>query len=173
MRIKIKLPKKLKDEALALAQERNKKEKRFGGKTYNDTMTAQNSHNLGIIGEAIAAYYLEVPIDSRIFHNKGDDGVDLVHPTLGNIAVKTTTYWDDPYLRAEVKRDFEIIDTYILCYVNPNLDETWIIGYISRDELHKNAKVRKLGKFLPLNYILGEDKLQCLSNIKNEKEVPI
>lgn len=165
MRIKVKLPKKLKDEALALAQERNKKEKRFGGKTYNDTMTAQNSHNLGIVGEAITAFHLGVPIDSRIFHNKGDDGVDLVHPTLGNIAVKTTTYWDDPYLRAEVKRDFEIIDTYILCYVDPTLDETWIIGYITRDELHRVATKRKLGRFLPENYICKEQDLKCLASL--------
>lgn len=165
MRIKVKLPKKLKDEALALAQERNKKEKRFGGKTYNDTLTAARSHEIGIIGEAISAYHLGVPIDSRIFHNKGDDGVDLVHPILGNIAVKTTTYWDDPYLRAEVKRDFEIIDTYILCYVNPTLDETWIIGYISRNELHQVGVQKKLGKFLPTNWICKEGSLKCLASL--------
>lgn len=161
MRIKIKLPKEKKEEALALALQRNKKEKRFGGKTYNDTMTAQNSHNIGIIGEATVAYYLNIPIDSRIFHNKGDDGVDLVHSTLGNIAVKTTTYYEEPLLRAEVKRDFEHIDHYVLCYVSPTLDKTEIIGYISRTELHQKGKRKKLGRFLPENWIAKEADLVC------------
>ncbi len=166
-RIKIRLPKKQREYALDLAKQRNKKEKRFGGKTYNDTMTAQDSHNMGIIAEAAVAYYLGVEISSRIFHNKGDDGVDLVCPVYGNIAVKSTSYFDDPFLRAEVKRDFEHINTYILCYVSKDLKDIWIIGQIPRSELHIKGKRKKLGRFLPENWIAKESDLLPL--IKKEK----
>lgn len=155
-RIPIDLPQDKREEALDLAKQRNKKEKRFGGKTYNDTMTAQDSHNMGIIAEAATAHFLGVDIDRRIFNNKGDDGVDLVCPKFGNIAVKSTSYYDDPYLRAEVKRDFEIIDTYILVYVSPTLDKIELVGYISRKDLHTKGKQKKLGRFLPTNWICKE-----------------
>lgn len=158
-RIPIDLPQDKREEALDLAKQRNKKEKRFGGKTYNDTMTAQDSHNMGIIAEAAVAHYLGVDIDRRIFNNRGDDGVDLVCPRFGNIAVKSTSYYDDPYLRAEVKRDFDIIDTYILVYVAPTLDKIELVGYISRKDLHTKGKRKKLGRFLPENWICKEGDL--------------
>ena len=159
-RIQIFLPQEKRDYALELALQRNKKEKRFGGKTYNNTMTAQNSHNMGILAEAAVAHHYNVDIDSRIFNNKGDDGVDLVIPRFGNVAVKSTTYWDEPLLRAEVKRDYDIIDYYFLVYVSKALDETWLIGYTTRTDLHAKGVQKKLGRFLPLNWIMTEKNLK-------------
>lgn len=158
-RIAIQLTEAQKQDVLDLAKQRNKKEKRFGGKTYNDTMTAQDSHNMGLMAEMAVSVYLGVDVDRRIFNNKGDDGVDLVCPKFGNIAVKSTSYYDDPYLRAEVKRDFEIIDTYILVYVAPTLDKIELVGYISRKDLHTKGKKKRLGRFLPENYICKEGDL--------------
>lgn len=165
MRIKIDLPPELRQEALDLAKERNKKEKRFGGKTYNGTMTAQNSHDMGLLAEMAVSFYLGIEVDKRIFHNKGDDGIDLVHQKLGNIAVKSTSYEVDPYLRAEVKRDFDIIDNYILCYVSKDLQDIYIIGYISRTDLHTRGVKKKLGRFLPENWIVGEKDLKCVKSL--------
>jgi hypothetical protein len=168
MRVKVKLTPKQLEYALDLARQRNKKEKRFGGKTYNDTMTATDSHTIGMIGESIAAKYLKVKVDSRIFHNKGDDGIDLTTPGGLRIAVKTTTYKDKPFLRAEVKRDFEEIDIYILCYVSKDLQETYIIGYITRDKLHQVGKQKKFGRFLPLNWVCVETDLSPITDLKGQ-----
>jgi len=158
-KVKVKITKKEMEYVVDLAKQRNQKEKRFGGKTYNDTMTAGNSHLIGLIGEFIAAKYLGVKVDDRIFANKGDDGIDLVHPIHGNIAVKTSTY-EDAWLRAEEKRNFDYLDMYILCYVSKDLKDTYLVGYISRDKLHELCPVpKKLGRYLPPNRIAKSEDL--------------
>lgn len=169
MRIKAKLKPKEVAYVKALAAKRNAKEKRFGGKTYNDTMTSQYAHTIGLAAEFAVAKLLDLQLDDNIYDNHGDPGVDLTIVIDGKelgIAVKATTYKEDPFLRAEVKRNFENIDIYILCYVNKdNIADVEIIGWQYRTVVEK-AKIRKFGRFGPQNYVLTEKELKGIHELK-------
>jgi len=160
MRLKIKLKPKVLKEALDFAEKRNKKEKRFGGKTYNDKHTALQAHSIGIIAEAAVASLFGLDFDKRVFEGSGDDGIDLTLPKVGICAIKCTTYSDNPYLRAEVRHHTDDIGVYVACYVNKDdLKDVWIIGWEYGVEVAKR-KPRKLMRYGPWNYIIEEKDLR-------------
>jgi len=120
----------------------NKKEKRFGAMTYSGgkiTRQSLEAHVIGMVAELAVAHYFD--IDRRIFEDHGDDGQDLFLPHYGITQVKSTTYWKDPWLRAEVKHDHEEIQTYMLACVNPhNYNRIELIGQLPRNEVIKLPK---------------------------------
>lgn len=145
---------------LQFAEQRNKKARRFGDKTYANKQGGLMAHSIGIVAELAVANLFQVKFDDRIFDNHGDDGVDLVLPVVGCTAVKATTYLKDPLLRVEIKRAFPIISIYIGCAVDSaNLRKVYMFGW-QYSVLVEAAKQRKFSQYGPLNYVLDESQLR-------------
>lgn len=164
--IKIKITKKLRTEAETLGKARNEKSKRFGQRLYSETSkikSGNETHYLGVIAELTVAKYFSIEMNKEIYDSHGDCGHDLIIPGLGKTELKTTTYVNDPFLRAELKKDHEGIDNYLLVAVDD--DYAYIIGYIPRSELIL-LKPRKLLKFGPVNYIATTKELYPIKGIK-------
>jgi hypothetical protein len=147
--------------ALDLAKKRNQKEARFGAMTYGGKRKSLEAHLIGIVPEMAISIICNAEIDSRIFTDHGDDGVDLVSKDNGVMSIKATTYYDDPYLRVEQEHFREDVNSYILCYYNPSNDpfEIEIIGWASANDVKKGKQQRLLDDG-PLNYILTEGELR-------------
>ena len=160
-RVKIDLPQEKLQEAMQIAKERDVKKERFGSKSYNNTYkSSEDVHIVGAVGEAAVAHFFGVEMDKTIFQEHGDAGVDNSIDGYGNIEVKTTTYWKDPYLRVPAYRPNKDIDYYGLCYVDKNdYSNVWIVCSAKRDEVVKKPK-RRLYRDGPLNYILEEKELE-------------
>jgi len=145
-----------------LATKRNAKSARFGSKTYNDKHKSEDVHFMGVLSELAVALVCKTKLDTNIYNNKGDEGFDLVLPKLGRCNVKTTTYKDDPFLRVEVNKFKECVDSYILCVWDKNKSkEVQIIGYATKMDILK-APQKRLMRYGPLNYILTEKDLKSL-----------
>lgn len=158
-RIKIELPEELTKKILATALSRNGKEKRFGGMNYGKVRGSLQAHLIGMTAEVAVAHYFNVEFDERIFHNRGDDGKDLTLPNYGVTQVKSTTYWSDPWLRAEIEHDKDYIDTYLLVYVDKeDLSCVWMIGWLPRAEVIKKPQKRLVDDG-PLNYVASCEEL--------------
>ena len=158
--IKLKLSDDELTEAIGYANSRNKKEKRFGSGTYRKDMTAIKAHTIGIVAEVAISKLFGVDFDRNVYKNHGDYGVDLVLPGIGSVAIKTTTYVDEPLLRAEVKHDKEKLAAYICCSVDPSDIKTiFFVGWVYREELIASP-VRKLSRYGPQNYIVEEEDLR-------------
>lgn len=169
MRIKVKLKPQEIEYIKGLSEQRNAKEKRFGAKTYNNKLTGQGAHLIGLAAEFAVSQLFNLKLDDAIYHNRGDSGVDLKisfdNKTMG-IAVKATTYRDEPFLRAEVKHNNDKIDIYILCYVNKDdVSEVELVGWQYRTIVEK-AKIRKFSQFGPQNYVLKETELRSIHEFK-------
>lgn len=169
MRVRIRLTPKEVDYVHNMAKQRNKKAKRFGSKTYNDTMTSEKAHMIGLAAEFAVAQLLDLKIDDAIYDNHGDCGVDLqikIDDKDMGIAVKATTYCEVPFLRAEVDRNIPEIGIYVLCYVNKDdISDIEIIGWQYREIVEK-AKVRKFGRYAPKNYVLTEQELRGIDELQ-------
>jgi hypothetical protein len=165
-RVKVEIPKELTEKIKQIAGDRNKKEKRFGGMNYGDVRGSLQAHVIGMTAEAAVAQYFGVDVDERIFHNKGDDGKDLILPDPFRVTqVKSTTYWSEPWLRAEIEHDKEYIDTYMLVYVDKeDLSCVWIVGWLPRSEVIKLPK-KQLVKGGPMNYVAAEKELMPVNPI--------
>lgn len=157
-RLKIETTKEQRQRAESIAYARNKKEQKFGAMTYGGKRSGIEAHLLGVIVELVVAEYFGVDVDTRVFNNSGDDGTDLVLPNYGRTQIKGTTYWTKPWLRAEVEHDHVGIDTYFLAYVNPDISEVWLIGWLPRSEVILKPK-KTLVDDGPLNYIAKETEL--------------
>jgi hypothetical protein len=158
-RIKINMPPELVEKINRLAGARNKKEKRFGGMNYGNVRGSLQAHVIGMTAEAAVAHHFGADVDERIFHNKGDDGRDLELPTYGVTQVKSTTYWSDPWLRAEIEHDKDYIQTYLLVYVDKeDLSCVWMIGWLPRTEVVTKPK-KQLVEHGPWNYVVPEKEL--------------
>lgn len=162
-RIKVVLTQKQYNEAVKLAQGRNRKEARFGSGSYVKTTSSFDTHLIGVVPEIAVALYCNTQMNTEIYDSHGDDGTDINLPKLGKCQIKTTTYQKDPFLRVEINKFKEDVDSYILCYYNPkkNKRTVWIIGWASRSEVLK-GKQRKFLRYGPKNYVLTEEQLhQC------------
>jgi hypothetical protein len=160
MRKQIKLNAKDMLMVAALATQRNQKQSRFGSMTYGDKRGSEEAHLIGLAAEVAISKLFNVEVDNRVYANKGDDGTDLVIPNVGIISIKSTTYGDDPYLRAEVKHHNTKTDCYIACYVNKNdISDVWFLGWATADEV-TNAPQRKFMRYGPTNYVLKESELR-------------
>lgn len=164
-RTQVTLPKEKLEEAINIAKQRDLKKERFGSKSYNNSYrSSEDVHIVGAVGEAAVAHLFGVEIDKTIFHDRGDAGVDNKVSTYGNIEVKTTTYWKDPYLRVPAYRPNKDIDYYVLCYVDKrDYSNVWIIGVAKREDVVNRPK-RRLCKDGPLNYILKESELEKIND---------
>lgn len=169
MRVKIRLTNKEVEYVNQIAHQRNKKEKRFGGKTYNNKLNSEKAHLIGLAAEFAIAQLFGVQIDDKIYHNHGDSGIDLILSIKGTqvkVAVKATTYQAEPFLRAEVKHNKPEIDIYILCYVNKeDISDVEFVGWQYRQVVEK-AKIRKFSQYGPQNYVLTEKELLTFEDIK-------
>jgi hypothetical protein len=157
-RVMVKLPQRVVDQALKLAEERNAKEKRYGAMTYGGKLGGVQAHILGILGEAAVAYQTGQDVDRRIFDTHGDDGIDLIVPGMGKVGIKTTTYVDDPYMRVEMEHFRDDIDAYILCAINSK-HEVVIVGWATKDDVKKGEK-KQFVPGGPMNYVLREEVLK-------------
>jgi len=164
-RIRASIPLSRVKEVVDLAKKRNIKEHRFGSMTYGGKLSGIKAHVIGILAEEAVASHLGSSISQEIFTNCGDDGTDIVgSKDFGTVGVKCTTYGDDPYLRVEKDHFNDSVDTYALCYVNPDLTkmEFWLIGWATKEEVkhatQKSFEIRR-GVFGPLNYVLQEYEL--------------
>jgi len=171
-RVKIVLSQVKADDAVALAKARNEKQERFGAMTYGDRRGSLEAHLLGILPEMAAAEHFGVDLDRRIFYGHGDDGEDLVLPQYGVTQLKATTFWSDPWLRAEVEHDHDWIQTYMLAYVDAkNVRNVWLVGWLPRWEviakptgrLVEGGPLNYLAKESELNAMLAMDSLACAS----------
>ena len=169
-RITIKLtPQEIK-KAKSIAKKRDAKKAKFGAGRYGAcssktrTGSSENSHFIGLLGEIATAKYFDVKIDTKIYDNHGDDGIDLEIPDLGKTQVKTTTYTNKPLLRIPcgTEKDVEKIepvDTYICCCVDKSdYSEVDLVGFIDKDLAVKAKKVQFIQRG-PINYVIEEDKL--------------
>ena len=162
--VKIKIGKRLHNEAVKLGKARNEKSKRFGQGLFIKTerlKTGEDTHYLGCLSELIVSKHFKCKMNKEIYDNHGDSGHDLI--INGKRAeVKLTTYINDPYLRVPIKNKSENIDIYILC--STDYEFVYIVGWIEKEELLKE-KPRKLFKTGPTNYIMGCDKLKPISEL--------
>ncbi len=159
-RIKVSIPASKVKLAKELAVARNRKEKRFGAMTYAGKRGSLQAHLLGILPEMAAAHYYGVSVDDRIFEDHGDDGRDLILPVTGVTQLKATTYWSEPWLRAEVEHDHDGIDSYMLAYVDlEDFENVWLIGWLTRAEVISKPR-RQLVDGGPLNYVASESELR-------------
>jgi len=149
---------------LDLTKKRNAKKARFGAMTYGGKQGSGMAHFIGLVGEYAVAKSIGAEVDTRIFEDHGDDGIDLLEEKWG---VKTTTYLNDPYLRVEVHHFNEEIKGYVLCAYNPRQDlrRVEIVGWALREEVRK-AKQATLRRGGPLNYIMKKEQLVEWQNDK-------
>jgi hypothetical protein len=128
--------------------------------TYAGKRGSLQAHLLGILPEMAAAHYYGVNVDERIFEDHGDDGRDLILPVTGVTQIKATTYWSEPWLRAEIEHDHEGIDSYMLAYVDlENIENVWLIGWLPRAEVITKPR-KQLVEAGPLNYVAHESELR-------------
>lgn len=165
-RVRVSLPLAKVKEAVEIAKQRNNKESKFGAMTYGGKLSGLKAHVIGMLAEIAVAHYFSQKVDSSIFDDHGDDGVDITNiPGYGVVGVKCTTYYDEPYMRVEKEHFSEDVDTYILCYVNPDLTkmEAYLIGWASKAEVaaavQKKFPIGKSGRYGPMNYVLEEYEL--------------
>lgn len=164
-RVRVSLPIKKIKRVVEIAKKRNLKEDRFGAMTYGGRLSGLKAHVIGILAEEAVANYFGKQISEDIFLSHGDDGTDILNvPSLGTVGVKCTTYYEDPYLRVEKEHFSSKVDSYVLCYINPNLTKMdfWLIGWATKEEVSKASTKRfeiKPGRFGPLNYVLEEHEL--------------
>lgn len=167
-RIPVILPKDKIKEAYLLAKKRNQKEARYGAMTYGNVNAGLESHLIGMLGEMAVAYHFGIDVDKVIYDYHGDDGLDLTIAGFGLCQVKTTTYWQKPFLRVELEHYRKDIKSYFLCALwlmdIPTTRTVEIVGWAPH-ELVAVQKPRRLGFNLPLNYILEEQELQSLNVI--------
>lgn len=165
-RIRIDIPIAKVKKAVAVAKQRNGKEDRFGAMTYGGKLSGLKAHVIGILAEEAVAHHFGQQIDTEIFDNHGDNGIDLNNvPGFGVVGVKSTTYGEDPYMRVEMEHFSDVVDTYILVYVNPDLKkmEAILIGWATKTEVaaakQKRFPIGKTGRFGPMNFVLEEHEL--------------
>lgn len=160
-RIKVTLTEPQYQQAVQLAQARNKKERRFGAMTYGEVRGSLEAHVIGIVPEMAVNILGGGEIDARIFESHGDEGIDTKLPELGLCGIKTTTYGDDPYLRVEIEHFRDDIDSYILCYYDPKQPrDVWVVGWATKDEV-KRGRQKCFVRGGPLNYVLFERDLRA------------
>lgn len=164
-RVKVNIPLSNVKRAVSIAKRRNIKESRFGAMTYGGKLSGIKAHVIGILAEEAVACHFGQAISDEIFLDRGDNGVDILDvPGFGVVGVKCTTYQEDPYLRVEKEHFNDSVDTYILCYVNPDLVkmEFWLVGWASKLEVQcakqKSFRIKTGGRG-PLNYVLEEHEL--------------
>jgi len=125
--------------------------------TYCGKRQSLEAHQIGLVGELATAQWFGVDVDHEIYQH-GDNGIDLNLPILGKTAVKSTTYKDNPWLRAEVEHDKPSIQSYLLAYV-PDLTEGWLVGFCPRSTVI-SKRPRKLVVNGPDNYVVEPKDLQ-------------
>lgn len=133
-----------------LAALRNRKETIFGVSTYSSAYSALRAHEVGLAGEMAWCRFLGATIDSRCLP-RGDDGNDIVlHGAT--MAVKTTTYTADPWLRVEDEHCSASL--YLLASAHPDLTCVRLIGWTTRAGVLR-ARRKRLTRNGPTNYIVG------------------
>lgn len=152
-------------DASDIAEQRNQKESSFGAMTYGNRLGGLQAHQIGANAESAVASYLGGVMDSQIFDNHGDDGIDLIVDGL-KVGVKATTYGNNPYLRVEQHHFNASVDRYVLCYVNKaNPKEVEIVGFATSEKV-KAAPVKQFVYGGPHNFVLTEQELQDMAEWK-------
>ncbi len=132
-----------------LAGNRNGKEATFGAMTYGGVHSGRKAHYIGLCAEIAVAHYFNEDVDAETYA-KGDNGTDII--VRGHkIAVKSTTYVRDPFLRVE-KEHFQDDTLYFCCAVQ--LPHVFLCGYAAANEV-KNGDQRQLVGNGPVNYVLA------------------
>lgn len=158
-RVKVVLTKEQYQYAYRLAEARNKKEKRFGGMTYGEVRGSLEAHLIGVVPELAVNILGGGQLDTRIFEDHGDEGIDTELPGLGLCGIKTTTYKDNPFLRVEINHFRDDIDAYILCCYDIEMyEEVIVVGWATTDEV-KQGTQQQFVSGGPLNYVLKEKDL--------------
>lgn len=162
------LPKDKIREAYLIAKKRNQKEAKYGAMTYGGVRGGFEAHLVGMLGEMAVAHHFGLDVDKVIYDDHGDDGIDLAVAGFGLSQVKTTTYWQKPFLRVELEHYREDVKSYFLCALwfpdIPTTRTVEIVGWAPQ-ELVAAQEPRRLGPQLPLNYILEEQELQPLEAV--------
>lgn len=153
---------------------RNKKTARCGSMTYTpEDLNYQdawekglNKHITGLKGEAAVEACFGRPRDRKILDH-GDDGRDFILlPPLNVTQVKTTSYFDKPWLRAEVEHDKPVINTYLaaVSYVYPTHDHlVELLGWLPREIVIQRRPEQCPGDGTrPFSYLWEEHELRPL-----------
>ena len=148
------LTRPLRQLAVHLAQLRNAKEEAFGAMTYG--LDSQEAHEVGVYAEIAVAHWYDVPVDVAEYE-RGDDGVDLCVQGYP-LAVKATTYTDDPWLRVEVEH-YHPRCHYLCCVVDGAKVE--LIGYATPQEV-REAPRKRLVEGGPMNYVMRAKDLHSI-----------
>jgi hypothetical protein len=150
-------------QATALAEGRNGKERALGPMTYGARLTGIQAHLVGLLGEQAVAQHYDLPVDVAIYDRHGDQGIDLTIPCLGVTGVKATTYLDDPLLRVEVEH--ATADYFILVCV-PDVarkpQEVYLCGYTTREKLLTEGRLVQLVRGGPMNRVMSEADLDAV-----------
>jgi hypothetical protein len=146
----------LNDEEMALCLEiaggRNRKEGRFGAMTYGGVRGSLEAHLLGVVPEYAVARLVGGRVDREVFDGRGDDGRDLVTPLGLVVAVKSTTYKADPWLRVEVRHLKPDVDRWVCCAYDGG-HEVVLAGWAGRDVVLA-APLKRLRPGGPLNRVV-------------------
>lgn len=142
---------------------RNQKQKVFKTSTYGEKRSPKEAHDIGLYGEIAVAHYFDVPIDINIY-NKGDNGTDLLIEKF-LVSVKTTTHWNDPWLRVE-KEHFLEDHIYICAALDSVGNRVKLVGF-ANSETVKKSSLSKLVEGGPLDYIVKRSSLRDLPRRKS------
>lgn len=153
------------EKATSLGQKRNGKEKQFGSMTYDKRLSGDQAHRIGVLAEWGAARFFGMRVDERIFSHCGDDGIDLDGDC--KLGVKCSTYFRDPLLRVEIHHHKPGIDGYVLCAINPEVEnEVHLIGWATPKMVEAGVQ-KQLMPNGPMNYVLCEHELLDIQSLKD------
>ena len=124
--------------------------------------TEYMAHFIGLLGEMAYAKHTNQEIDRAIYAVR-DGGEDF--PSL---EVKTITYRGkgEPELKIPVgefaARD--TVETYVLARANiDDPHQVELLGYISRSNFEKAARVKKYGRYKPTNMVVGASQMESFT----------
>lgn len=117
------------------------------------------AHFIGLLGEAAYAKHTEQEVDRAIYAVR-DGGEDF--PSL---EVKAITYRGkgEPELKIPVQEFAKrnSVETYVLARVDiENPHKVELLGYISRSDFEKLARVKKYGRYKPTNMVVGASQME-------------
>jgi len=148
-----------------LAKLRNRKEDRIRTDVLRDDIGAYETHIIGLLGEVAFAKHFGLQVDSEVHEWHGDDGWDFDWHGK-KIDVKTCLYFDEPQLKVRIDKIVPDVDVYVLCAVKKTeMQHVDIIGYATREMLN-GAERKKYGDWLPMNYVMKEQELRDIGELK-------
>ncbi len=129
-----------------IASERDSQKRAFATSRYFNN----KSHFVGLLGEKVYCLCRGTQMDISL-KIKGDDGKDIQDPFLGEVEVKTSTFFSDPDLKHPVNSK-HWPSIFALVVLDLENKKGALVGYTSLDKLKQKQKDYGYGSQYYMNW---------------------